>query len=92
MTQKARQIGDPLLKVEGVNLSFGGIKALQAVDDLHDSLNSPLYPIKFGLQGPFYTIKVHPGEIVLIIFQKGFRDRLIIRVVCGSDDFIRTLL
>jgi len=31
MTQKARQIGDALLKVEGVNLSFGGIKALNDV-------------------------------------------------------------
>jgi branched-chain amino acid transport system ATP-binding protein len=31
MTQKARQIGDTLLKVEGVNLSFGGIKALNDV-------------------------------------------------------------
>ncbi len=31
MTQKARQIGDILLKVEGVNLSFGGIKALNDV-------------------------------------------------------------
>ena len=31
MTQKARQIGDALLKVEGVSLSFGGIKALNDV-------------------------------------------------------------
>ena len=31
MTQKARQIGDTLLKVEGVSLSFGGIKALTDV-------------------------------------------------------------
>ncbi len=31
MTQKARQIGDTLLKVEGVNLSFGGVKALSNV-------------------------------------------------------------
>jgi len=31
MTQKTRQIGDTLLKVEGVNLSFGGIKALNDV-------------------------------------------------------------
>jgi len=31
MTQKARQIGDTLLKVEGVSLSFGGIKALNDV-------------------------------------------------------------
>ena len=31
MTQKARQIGGTLLKVEGVNLSFGGIKALSDV-------------------------------------------------------------
>jgi branched-chain amino acid transport system ATP-binding protein len=31
MTQRARQIGDTLLKVEGVNLSFGGIKALNDV-------------------------------------------------------------
>ena len=31
MTQKARQIGETLLKVEGVNLSFGGIKALNDV-------------------------------------------------------------
>jgi branched-chain amino acid transport system ATP-binding protein len=31
MTHKARQIGDTLLKVEGVNLSFGGIKALNDV-------------------------------------------------------------
>jgi branched-chain amino acid transport system ATP-binding protein len=31
MTQKARQIGDTLLKVEGVSLSFGGVKALTDV-------------------------------------------------------------
>ena len=31
MTQKARQIGDTLLKVDGVNLSFGGVKALSDV-------------------------------------------------------------
>ena len=31
MTQKARQIGDTLFKVEGVNLSSGGIKALNDV-------------------------------------------------------------
>ena len=31
MTQRARQIGDVLLKVEGVHLSFGGIKALSDV-------------------------------------------------------------
>ncbi len=31
MTQKARQIGDTLLKVEGVDLSFGGVKALSNV-------------------------------------------------------------
>ena len=31
MTQKARKIGDALLKVEGVNLSFGGVKALSDV-------------------------------------------------------------
>ncbi len=31
MTQKARQIGDTLLKVEGVDLSFGGVKALSDV-------------------------------------------------------------
>ncbi len=31
MTQKARQIGDTLLKVEGVNLSFGGVKAISNV-------------------------------------------------------------
>ena len=31
MSQKARQIGDTLLKVEGVSLSFGGVKALTDV-------------------------------------------------------------
>jgi branched-chain amino acid transport system ATP-binding protein len=31
MTQKARKIGDVLLKVEGVNLSFGGVRALSDV-------------------------------------------------------------
>ena len=31
MTQRARQIGDTLLKVEGVSLSFGGVKALSDV-------------------------------------------------------------
>ncbi|MCH9012028.1 MAG: ABC transporter ATP-binding protein [Proteobacteria bacterium] len=31
MTQKARQIGDTLLKVEGVSLTFGGVKALTDV-------------------------------------------------------------
>ena len=31
MTQKARQISDTLLKVEGVSLSFGGVKALTDV-------------------------------------------------------------
>ena len=31
MTQKARQIGGTLLKVEGVSLSFGGVKALTDV-------------------------------------------------------------
>jgi branched-chain amino acid transport system ATP-binding protein len=31
MTQKARQLGDTLLKVEGVHLSFGGVKALNDV-------------------------------------------------------------
>ncbi len=31
MTQKARQIGDTLLKVEGVSLSFGGVRALTDV-------------------------------------------------------------
>jgi branched-chain amino acid transport system ATP-binding protein len=31
MTQRARQFGDTLLKVEGVNLSFGGVKALSDV-------------------------------------------------------------
>ena len=31
MTQKARQIGDILLKVEDVSLSFGGVKALRNV-------------------------------------------------------------
>ncbi len=31
MTQKARQIGDTLLKVESVSLSFGGVKALTDV-------------------------------------------------------------
>ena len=31
MTQRARQIGDALLKVEGVHLSFGGVKALSDV-------------------------------------------------------------
>ena len=31
MTQKARQIGEALLKVEGVDLSFGGVKALSNV-------------------------------------------------------------
>ena len=31
MTQKARQIGDTLLKVDGVSLSFGGVKALTDV-------------------------------------------------------------
>jgi branched-chain amino acid transport system ATP-binding protein len=31
MTRKARQIGDTLLKVEGVNLSFGGVRALSDV-------------------------------------------------------------
>ncbi len=31
MTHRARQIGDTLLKVEGVNLSFGGVKALSNV-------------------------------------------------------------
>ncbi len=31
MTQKARQFGDTLLKVEGVSLSFGGVKALADV-------------------------------------------------------------
>ena len=31
MTQKARQFGDTLLKVEGVDLSFGGVKALSNV-------------------------------------------------------------
>jgi branched-chain amino acid transport system ATP-binding protein len=31
MTQTARQLGDTLLKVEGVNLSFGGVKALSDV-------------------------------------------------------------
>ncbi len=31
MTQIARQIGDTLLKVEGVSLSFGGVKALSDV-------------------------------------------------------------
>jgi branched-chain amino acid transport system ATP-binding protein len=31
MTQTARQLGDTLLKVEGVSLSFGGVKALSDV-------------------------------------------------------------
>ncbi len=31
MTEKRRKIGDPLLKVEGVSLAFGGVKALTDV-------------------------------------------------------------